>query len=138
MKNRPGHPTTTFSTPSAHNLSRILRPIFSGPVAFTVDEVAAFRRLYDVPRRPAKDKPTKEEQQIAAFEKAGDERNLFRHVDADGLRLMAVVAKHLSPGEDPVRFLLCLLAQAGHDVDPEDLAWAQNEDEETDGVAEGA
>jgi hypothetical protein len=51
-----------------------------------------------------------------------DIRNLMRHAEADGMRLIAAIARHLSPGDDPVRLLLSLMAQAGFDV-TEDPGW---------------
>ena len=58
----------------------------------------------------------------ARWQTAGDTRNLMRHAEADGLRMVAAIARHLQPGEDPVRLLLSLLAQAGIDV-REDPGW---------------
>ena len=76
------------------------------------------RYLYtSPPERPAAPDPAA----IARWQRSGGERNVFRHAAADGLRMVAAIARHLQPGEDPVRLLLSLLAQAGIDVreDPE-------------------
>lgn len=53
---------------------------------------------------------------------AGASRNMFRHAEADGLRMVAAVARYLSPGDDPVRFLISIMAEAGIDVQ-EDPDW---------------
>lgn len=53
---------------------------------------------------------------------AGANRNMFRHAEADGLRMVAAVARYLAPGDDPVRFLISIMAEAGIDVQ-EDPDW---------------
>lgn len=58
----------------------------------------------------------------ARFAVAGGSRNLFRHAEADGLRMVATIARFLQPGEDPVRLLVSLMADAGFDV-LEDPDW---------------
>lgn len=62
----------------------------------------------------------------------GAGRNMFRHAKHDGMRVMAYLSRALSPGEDPVKLIVQLLADAGHDVDPEDSAWAFGMDGEED------
>ncbi len=54
---------------------------------------------------------------IHDFVRAGSTRNLLRHVESDGLRVMAVLAPHVPDGGDPVRALLELLIEAGHECD---------------------
>lgn len=61
----------------------------------------------------------------------GSLRNIYRHVQRDGLRLMAAISKFLDPGEDPVRLVLGLLRDAGYDV----VDYWEDEDFE-DGEAE--
>jgi hypothetical protein len=62
---------------------------------------------------------------------AGAYRNAFRHAEADGLRLLAWVAKYVEPGEDPVKTLIQFACEAGVDVDPADVDWANgNENNE--------
>jgi predicted NAD/FAD-dependent oxidoreductase len=50
---------------------------------------------------------------------------------SDGLRLVAWLARYVEPGKDPLRTLVELACQAGWDVDPIDMGWAQG----TDGVS---
>lgn len=64
----------------------------------------------------------------ARWQRSGDIRNLMRHAEADGLRLIGAIARYLSPGEDPVKILLSLMAQAGFDVQ-EDPDWYNEEEE---------
>lgn len=66
--------------------------------------------------------PTLQTDGTAAFAVAGAGRNLFRHAEADGLRMVAAMARFLQPGDDPVRVLVSLMADAGWDV-REDPDW---------------
>lgn len=63
---------------------------------------------------------------------AGADRNAMRHAEADGLRLLAWIAKFVSPGEDPLKTLVQLAGDAGYDVDPADTEWAEAEEEESE------
>lgn len=58
---------------------------------------------------------------------AGADRNAIRHAEADGLRLLAWLAKFVPAGEDPLKTLVRAVADAGWDVDHEDIAWADDE-----------
>ena len=60
---------------------------------------------------------------------AGADRNLFRHVRGDGLRLAAFIAKFCQPGEDPLKVLIRMATDAGYAVEPEDASWAEEEEE---------
>lgn len=40
------------------------------------------------------------------------------------------LAKYVPPGEDPLRHLVQLAVNAGWDVDPEDVEWAETEEAE--------
>jgi hypothetical protein len=62
---------------------------------------------------------------------AGADRNTVRHAEADGLRLLAWIAKYVPEGEDPLKTLVQLASEAGFEVDPADAAWA-NGDEVTE------
>jgi hypothetical protein len=73
--------------------------------------------------------PALEADGTAAFAVAGAGRNLFRHAEADGLRMVAAMARFLQPGDDPVRALVALMAEAGWDV-REDPDWYNGEDAE--------
>lgn len=61
------------------------------------------------------------------FMQAGATRNMLRHADCDGLRMVAWLAKHVEPGSDPLKTLVQLASEAGWDVDPVDYAWANEE-----------
>ncbi len=68
---------------------------------------------------------------------AGADRNLFRHVRGDGLRLAAYIAKFCEPGEDPLKVLIRMAIDAGdYAVDPEDVTWAEAEEDEPEAVVE--
>lgn len=58
--------------------------------------------------------------------KEGSQRNLLRHVQHDGLRLMALLSEHLEDGEDPVKFVARLLEDQGYDIQPEVRDWADD------------
>ncbi len=82
---------------------------------------------------PLRGKPTPERPKVdhageARFSGAGDDRNLFRRVQRDGLRLMAVLSRYMERGEDPVKLLVKLLVNNGCDVDPTACQWADSED----------
>lgn len=64
--------------------------------------------------------------QVCDMADAGDLRNLFRHAEADGLRLSAYIARFVEPGQDPVQVLHGLLLDAGCDVG----AWDESEEGE--------
>lgn len=62
---------------------------------------------------------------------AGADRNMLRHAECDGLRLLAWIAKFVEAGEDPVKVLINMAVEAGYTVDPNDVAYASdNEDED--------
>lgn len=71
-----------------------------------------------------------DEKNVRAFLAAGDGRNMFRHAQNDGLRLMAFLARFVEPGLDPLKTLVQLVSDAGWDVDPEDVEWAFDEMED--------
>jgi hypothetical protein len=66
------------------------------------------------------------------FHQAGADRNALRHAAADGLRLLAWLAKFVQPGEDPLKVLVRFAADAGCDVEPNDVDWADSEDAESE------
>lgn len=65
----------------------------------------------------------------APFAQAGADRNAMRYAEADGLRLLAWLAPHLAPGEDPLCLLVRLAVDAGWDVDPGDVEWIESEED---------
>jgi len=58
---------------------------------------------------------------------AGADRNMVRHAESDGIRLIAWLAKYVTEGEDPLKTLVQLAVDAGWDVDPSDVTWADAE-----------
>jgi hypothetical protein len=64
------------------------------------------------------------------FYQAGADRNMVRHAEGDGLRLVAWLAKYVPEGEDPLKSLIQLAVDAGWDVDPADVEWAEAEVDE--------
>lgn len=63
------------------------------------------------------------------FNEAGAARNIFRHVEHDGLRMVAWLSRYMEPGEDPVKVLVRMASEAGFDVPPEDYGWAVGEED---------
>lgn len=63
-----------------------------------------------------------------AIQQAGADRNMLRYAGADGLRIVAWLARHVEPGQDPLKTIVDLAVSAGWDVDPEDVAWARGDD----------
>jgi hypothetical protein len=81
-------------------------------VILSKSEFRAIQKLYDV----------KPEDNV--FVQAGTDRNVMRHAEFDGLRMMAWLAQYVEPGQDPLRTLVQLAIEAGIDVMPEDVDWA--------------
>lgn len=54
------------------------------------------------------------------FESAGSIRNLLRHINSDGLRVMAFLSKYLEKDEDPVGLVATALIEMGFDVEIEE------------------
>lgn len=134
--------------------------ITSGPVTLTRDEQQAINKLYSFkpegpnpkpspPAAPAKEDfktPWEYEQAQKKYQEAlkahanwkdpqplmqaGADRNALRHAEADGMRLLAWFAKFVPVGEDPLKHFIQAVADAGWDVDPADLQWAETVDEE--------
>lgn len=100
-------------------------------LALTNDETRHLRQLYGF-HEPEKPQPTDEEpsyrgrdksQKVADFHQAGADRNLIRHAQLDGLRIIAWLAKYVDKGEDPLAYLVGVMADSGMDVDVEDVIW---------------
>lgn len=151
------------TTPTAAEVMLLLGAgTVAGSVALTRDEFAAINRLYGYTAEPATNKPPRPEppppgadwqkrqqyeEAVRAWNKwqdprphmqAGADRNAIRHAECDGLRMLAWIAKRLSPGEDPVKALVRLAVDAGWDVDPSDVEWSESEDEESPEEGEAA
>lgn len=67
-----------------------------------------------------------EPSEVASFQFGGDTRDLLRYAEADGMRMVALIAAYLEPGEDPVRWLAKMLMDQGYDV-PVDPEWADTD-----------
>jgi hypothetical protein len=114
----------TPSSPSAANLGRAIGFDWRhGSINLTADEVRSLADLYGFDLSQGDD-----------LGKHGSRMNLMRHAEADGMRMIAWLAKFCEPGDDPVRVLVQLAMLAGWDVDPVDAEWADPPaDQETEG-----
>jgi hypothetical protein len=145
---------STISAPSRRVPIALLGAALShGNVTISRDEYRALCRLYGfVPEQPNERPPkpapppkpdwrTEQDHRRAVeawekwedprpFHQAGADRNLMRHAEADGLRIMAWLAGYVEPGEDPLRALVRVFVE-GYDIDPADVEWAEAEAEET-------
>jgi len=61
---------------------------------------------------------------------ARNETASLRLAQRDGLRIIAWLSKFCEPGQDPLKVIVPLLSEAGYGVEPEDLDWAEREDNE--------
>lgn len=132
--------------------------IFNG-VAFSKTEFQNLNKLYGFTKEPPNKKPPPPEepkredfdveykyqdavrQHKLAMERhakwedprplyqAGADRNMLRYAEADGLRMIGFMAKFCETGEDPMKALVRMAIDAGYDVDPEDVSWAEEEDD---------
>lgn len=106
------------TTPRAANMMRFLGSGESrGAVSMTRDEFAAVKRMYGYA-------PESGNGPVREFMQAGADRNALRRAEADGLRLVAWLARYVPSGEDPLKTLIQVASDAGFDVDPEDFDWA--------------
>lgn len=100
-------------------------PIFHG-VALSRDEDRALRKLYGFQSDPRAD----------VLATAGATRNLLRHVQNDGTRVLAFLARFLEAGEDPVAFLAIQLSDIGYDISGDDVEWAQKREKDVESEEE--
>jgi hypothetical protein len=150
--NRPSTDTQCVTTPNAAAMVDLLGGIRSGPITLTADEFCAIERLYGyVPEKPTKKPPPPDPPPLgASYEdrrrheiavrahnnwtdprvlmQAGADVHMLRHAEADGLHLLAWLARFVPAGEDPLKTLVQLAVDAGWDVDPGDAAWAASDD----------
>ena len=117
MDPRPGEPHRLFVTPKDEELYELLGGQWHEGVSLTQDQLRALNRLYEMAPVP----PGKEQYLL----QAGADRNMFRHAEHDGLRLLAWLAKWVEPGTDPLKVLVQVAVAAGWNVDPEDAEWAE-------------
>lgn len=151
MNNRPKvENLAQVTTPLAAKVIRLLGlGAIQGSIALTRGEFGAVKRLYGFePELPNKrpDPPgvpdpndwaacRKHEDALKMHAKwqdpqplmqAGADRNALRAAEADGLRLLAWIAKYVPAGDDPLAHLVQAAVAAGWDVDPEDVEWADD------------
>lgn len=143
------------TTPAAATMIALLGGLRMGAVALSKDEQRALRKLYGVTKEPPNQKPPpppapnpddfpsqfafnraveNHREALRQHEawvdpqplyQAGADRNMMRAMETDGLRMVAWIARYLEPGADPVRLLVQLAIDAGCDVDPVDVDWAE-------------
>ncbi len=129
--------------------------MISGPVCLTGDEFRAIKKLYNFEpekdnEKPEQPVPPKREDFTAGwkyqealtqyertvknldnwtdpkpFMQAGADRNAIRHAEADGIRLLAWLARYVEPGQDPLKLLVQMARDSGFDVDPQDMDWCE-------------
>jgi len=145
------------TTPMAASMLDLLGGKRVGSVAITRDEMQSLTKLYCFKREPTNERPPKPvlpekpmlpwERQEAErahkealqrwekwvdpqpFMQAGANRNMLRHAEHDGMRLIAWLAKFVPEGQDPLKVLIQLAVEAGFDVAPEDQTWSEEEGE---------
>lgn len=117
LASRPGGHTRTTSTPSANSLIQLLGGKSFGGVTYTTDEINAIRRLYGYTREPNE------------FVQTGSDISMLRHAQIDGARMLAVFARFVEPGDDPVKEMLRVLCDAGFDIS-DDANWIYDEEDE--------
>ena len=69
---------------------------------------------------------------LQRFMQDGADLSMMRQLRVDGLRCAAWLARYCEPGEDPLKVLVRLAIDAGMDVDPADVAWAEDDDVSAD------
>jgi hypothetical protein len=152
-----GHNGSVTSTPSAADSIELLGGKITEGVALTRDQLRAIRRVYGYTEETPNVRPAPpvqpetvglgyfDRQQVMSkyeeelrrhakwedpreFMQSGADRNMFRDMSTDGMRVMAWLAQHLTPGEDPVKTVINMAVAAGWDVSCEDGMFAQEED----------
>lgn len=151
---RPGHGTCMTTPRSVSITNLLGKSISHMSVTVCQDEHKHLQRLYGyVDEKPGKKPPPptppKREDFKTAWEfktaqddherackihanwqdpqkllQAGADRNLFRYAEADGLRLIAWLARYCEPGDDPLKVLIQLVSESGIDIDPSDMTWS--------------
>jgi hypothetical protein len=146
---RPQADGSVITTPRAGQLMQLFGDrVRHRAASLSGDEFEALKRLYGyVPEKPHKRPPEptnpgpsasyaelqKYKDAKRAWDvwedprplmQAGADRNLLRHAEMDGIRLIAWIARFVEPGSDPLKTLITLASDAGWDVDPEDFEFA--------------
>lgn len=128
------HGSSWCTTPHAAEVMQLLGgKLRSASVTISTDEYNALCRLYGFQSERSGANAA------AAMMQAGADRNLMRHAEADGVRIVAWLAKAMrgTSGVDPLREVVRLAIDAEWDVDPADVEWAEgNEDEPLSSAAE--
>lgn len=152
---RPYANGSTVTTPHTGEMMRFLGAgATSGNITLSRDEFENIKKIYGYKKEKPNKKPPppeappkgasfaqKEDYEKAlkhhenwedpiALLQAGADRNAIRHAEADGLRMLAWIAKFVPQGEDPLKTLVNLAVAVGLDVDPSDSEWAEDEGEE--------
>lgn len=138
----------TFSTEEFRYVARLYgyqkEPTPDKPPPPTAPDRAAFPnalayesalRKYEVDMRMYEKRASPESlEQLRQFMQAGADKNMLRYAARDGLRLIAWLARYVSPGGDPLKLLIQMANAAGFDVWPADTLWAEDDEdpEETD------
>ena len=106
------------TTPKAARMVELLGPgITADHVALTRDEFLTIKKLYGFKSR----------RDVQELIQAGSDRNVIRHAQCDGLRLLAWISKFTDAGGDPLKTLIQLAIDAGLDVDCADIDWVSQE-----------
>jgi len=84
-------------------------------VSFTRDEYRSIQKFYEF---------TEEDNPLY---QAGADRNMFRTLETDGLRLLGWLARYVEPGQDPLKVLIQFAIEAGVDVDPSDVDYSESD-----------
>lgn len=151
--------TTVTTPAAITWLSLLGSGVTSGNVTLTKSEFAAVRKMYGFTAEKPNKKPApptepqkkdfkdewtyrsaldKHRKAMETWDKwtdprpimqVGADRNAVRHAEADGLRIVAYLARYVPAGADPLKTLIQSLAAAGFDVPYEDVEWADSEDE---------
>lgn len=100
----------TTATPADQILVEMLGGYRHEGTTFTPDQMRQLRKVYGFD-------PQRSENKVERLLQAGSDRNLMREVTNDGLRVMAFLASHMEPGQDPVRVIHDLCRDAGWDMD---------------------
>ncbi len=153
---------TLVTTPQSAEVIKLLGPgIHAESLVLSRDEFRAIQKLYGYTKEKPTQRPPEpvdpghdaawdvklEYKQVkyvwdhwkdpCAMMQAGADRNTLRHAHHDGMRLICWLARYIDPDKDPLKVLIQVVADAGWDVDASDLAWAADEEDESEGDSNG-
>ena len=123
----PNRPMTSggscASTPLAAEMIDLLGSGFNaGGVAMSPRETLAVGRLYN------RLDLSKEKGDVLI--QAGHDMGVIRDAERDGKRIVAWLAKHVEPGEDPLKLVIRMAIEFGLEVEAPDVDWCGYGDEE--------